>query len=98
MARAVAWLPPGAARWLPPSGGSVHWRLIFRLKPEATSSVTHAVAWLPPSAFARSASADRRSLGGGWSGGSVTRRAIFRLKPEATSKPEVTFGPKPSAC
>ncbi len=24
--------------------------------------------WLPPSAFARSASADRRSLGGGWSG------------------------------
>ena len=26
-------------------------------------------AWLPPSAFARSASADRRSLGGGWLGG-----------------------------
>ena len=25
--------------------------------------------WLPPSAFARSASADRRSLGGGWLGG-----------------------------
>jgi hypothetical protein len=28
--------------------------------------------WLPPSAFARSASADRRSLGGGWSGGTFT--------------------------
>ena len=32
------------------------------------SAVTLA-EWLPPSAFARSASADRRSLGGGWSGG-----------------------------
>ena len=31
--------------------------------------------WLPPSAFERSASADRRSLGGGWSGGRITALA-----------------------
>ncbi|MDP9324525.1 MAG: SUMF1/EgtB/PvdO family nonheme iron enzyme, partial [Acidobacteriota bacterium] len=30
---------------------------------------TKSNVWLPPSAFARSASADRRSLGGGWLGG-----------------------------
>jgi spermidine synthase len=39
--------------------------------PEATDRNSSRLAdpWLPPSAFARSASADRRSLGGGWSGG-----------------------------
>jgi hypothetical protein len=31
--------------------------------------------WLPPSAFARSAPADRRSLGGGWSGGGLRHLA-----------------------
>jgi len=31
--------------------------------------VSHSLTWLPPSAFARSASAHRRSLGEGWLGG-----------------------------
>jgi hypothetical protein len=46
----------------------------FRLKPEATNRDT----CLPPSAVARSASADRRSLGGGWSGGRLAQ-AVFSL-------------------
>jgi hypothetical protein len=29
------------------------------------------VSWLPPSSFPRSASADGRSLGEGWSGGKI---------------------------
>src|SRR5438105_1446784 len=55
------------------------WRVSFRLKPEARRfesdpdatrlDFTRLASWLPPSAFARSASADRRSLGGGWLGG-----------------------------
>ncbi|HYT65247.1 MAG TPA: xanthine dehydrogenase family protein subunit M [Vicinamibacterales bacterium] len=36
--------------------------------------------WLPPSAFARSASADRRSLGGGWSGGTSDQRGSYYRK------------------
>ena len=44
--------------------------LAWRLRSISTT------AWPPPSAFARSASADRRSLGGGWLGG---RTRIARL-------------------
>jgi ribose transport system substrate-binding protein len=49
-----------------------------------TKGGTKPISWLPPSAFARSAMADRRSLGGGWSGGSRLSAAAFRLKAEAT--------------
>ena len=42
-----------------------------------TRSITEDT-WLPPSAFARSASADRRSLGGGWLGGRPTLAAQLR--------------------
>jgi hypothetical protein len=40
--------------------------------------------WLPRSAFARSAPADRRSLGEGWSGGRSRPALVFHLKVEAT--------------
>ncbi len=66
----------------------------FRLTAFAeASAVTKAEAtevddsWLPPSAFAE-ASADRRSLGGGWSGGRIIGRRGFDLAaPYRTYRP-----------
>jgi hypothetical protein len=56
--------------------------LLPALPPAIVLSVAvllRAVSWLPPSAFARSASADRRSLGGGWSGGRTRPAAAVIL-------------------
>jgi hypothetical protein len=48
------------------------------LRPEKAEATEGDNSWLPPSAFAE-ASADRRSLGGGWSGGSIVGRRGFDL-------------------
>jgi hypothetical protein len=51
-----------------------------------------ALLWLPPSAFAPRASADRRSLGGGWSGGShKEHKAAEPLFIESAAATGLTF-------
>ena len=61
------------ARDLPPKGGS-------HAPPRENAGPSKENSWLPPSASARSASADRRSLGEGWSGGRAPIGYILSLE------------------